>query len=59
MGGHWVLAIGFVYAGGHEPLVVSNDPWNGVQRIQTYNTFLSYVGDKDPQRPWVESAISN
>ena len=55
--GHWVLGIGYATAPGHESLVISNDPWGGVQRIQTYNDFKDYyAGDEIPWRPWVETA---
>ena len=55
--GHWVLGIGYASAPGHEPLVVSNDPAGGEQRIQTYDDFRgNYVGDPAPWRPWAESA---
>ncbi len=37
--GHWVLGIGYATALGHDPLVVSNDPWNGDRNIQTYDEF--------------------
>ena len=37
--GHWILGIGYAIAPNHEPLVISNDPWGGIQRIQTYNDF--------------------
>ena len=44
--GHWVLGIGYAIAPGHNPLVVSNDPWGGVQRIQTYDDFQTYDDGK-------------
>ncbi len=40
--GHWVVGTGYATAPGHNPLVVSNDPAGGVQRIQTYDEFISY-----------------
>ncbi len=46
--GHWVLGVGYATAEGHAPLVVSNDPWGGVQRIETYNDFQCYA-DEDPK----------
>ena len=46
---HWVEGIGYVSAPGHESLVVSNDLWGGVQRIQTFDEFAGeYVGDNTP-----------
>ena len=40
--GHWVLGIGYAIAEGHDPLVISNDPWGGIQNIQTYDDFKTY-----------------
>ena len=40
--GHVILGIGYANAPGHNPLVVSNDPWGGIQRIQTFNDFHEY-----------------
>ena len=37
--GHWKVGIGYASAKGHSPLVVSNDPWNGTQNIQSYDDF--------------------
>ena len=37
--GHWILGTGYATETGHDPLVVSIDPWGGVQSIQTYNVF--------------------
>ena len=55
--GHWILGIGYAIAPGHNPLVVSNDPAGGVQRIQTYDEFNDpYVGEASPWRPWAETA---
>lgn len=55
--GHWILGIGYATALGHMPLVVSNDPAGGVQRIQTYDDFVGpYVGDASPWRPWADTA---
>lgn len=50
--GHWILSVGYATAGGHDPLVVSNDPAGGVQRIQTFNEFQTYVDG----RPWAWTA---
>ena len=38
--GHWVVGIGYASAPGHDLIVVSNDPWGGIQRIQSYNDFM-------------------
>ena len=54
--GHWILGIGYASAPGHDSLVISNDPWRGVQRIQTYNDFLYYAGDQTNKRMWYETA---
>ena len=51
--GHWVVGVGYATAPGHEALVVSNDPADGIQRIQTYSEFQTYV---DGWRVWTETA---
>ena len=44
--GHFVLGVGYAIAEGHDPLVISNDPSGGVQRVQTYEEFKNYnMGD--------------
>jgi len=40
--GHYVLGIGYATAQGHPFLVISNDPWMGIQRIQAYEEFKTY-----------------
>ena len=40
--GHWIVATGYASAPGHDMLIVYNDPWNGVQRIVSYNDFFTY-----------------
>lgn len=56
--GHWVVGVGYATAQGHDFLVVSNDPAGGIQRIQTYDDFKgNYVGDTNPWRPWVDTAL--
>lgn len=56
--GHFVEGIGYASAPGHDSLVVSNDPWGGIQRIQTFDEFAGdYVGDNTPWRPWVNTII--
>lgn len=56
--GHWIVGIGYAAAPGHEMLIVSNDPWGGVQRIQTYDVFKGpYVADSKPFRPWSDTAF--
>ena len=44
--GHWVLGTGYAIAPGHNPLVVSNDPWGGVQEIESYDDFQTYDDGK-------------
>ena len=39
--GHWILGIGYASAKGHDSLVVSNNPWGGVQTTQTYTSFFT------------------
>ena len=50
--GHWILGIGYASAPGHAFLVVSNDPAGGVQRVQTYDNFITYHDG----RPWAQTA---
>ncbi len=53
--GHYVLGVGYATASGHEPLIVTNDPYGGIQRTQSYNEVLTYEGD----RTWTISIQGN
>ena len=50
--GHWIVGVGYASAAGHDSLVVSNDPWGGVQRTQTYDDFQTY----EDGRKWMWTA---
>jgi len=53
--GHWVLGIGYAKASGHDSLIISNDPWKGVQRIESFADFYTY----EDGRVWSYSVIPN
>jgi len=54
--GHYVIAIGYASAPGHEPLIISVDPMGGIMRIQTENEFRgNYVGDELGFRAWAHT----
>ena len=37
--GHWVVGTGYINIQGGGQYVISNNPWGGIQSIQTYNDF--------------------
>lgn len=57
--GHIIMTIGYVEAPGHQMLIISNDPFQPIQRIQTEVEFRgNYVEDKPQTRPWRHTVIS-